>query len=512
MFRKILMTLSIVSVITGPWGCTNAGSIVPDEAAKSPALPDAAGFAGKPSGNVDTKEAPPGFAAPRAVGGAISAIPSVTPSTWSEFFNPAPPLALGERINSWSGTGVPGTYLLCTNTGTTDRTWRFDGKVWSVVYTGPGDILRTSGNTILLFKSGSKSEDFIPVSTDGGLTWTAKYPTPQKTTGGLKPGSVLASTDYIYWADINAVFKTTDKGQTYSEEPCPVGIITSLTRARNNDLVAVGIDSSGKVRTARQKAGGTSWQIIDTPVPLSSAATGASGVMVSGYPERDSVIVTVSTKDGNSGVWITNWDSSKWARVDIGNPVNQGIGISTLPSTMGNADEGFGVTYICDQNSIVRIRGNATQSERINIPTNLGVTSVLWFAQTFVDAGTGAISPNNINIGVDIDGDGKIEKILSYRDSLNGAVTAVKASFMTPSSAVVNWIAVSGATNYAVFVSTNRQTNYYTAVNDPGIIIKYNPGDTMAWISGLSTSNYYVTVWAIGPVTSFYGSTRLTVN
>jgi hypothetical protein len=140
----------------------------------------------------------------------------------------------------------------------------------------------------------------------------------------------------------------------------------------------------------------------------------------------------------------------------------------------------------------------------------LGVTSILWFAQTSVDAGAGAISPVNVNIGVDTDGDDKIEKILNYRDSINVTITGVTASFITTSSAVVNWNAIPGAMIYAIFVSLNKQTSYYTAVNDPRFTIKYNPGDTMAWISGLSSSSYYISVWAIYPVTSFYGYTRLT--
>jgi len=118
-----------------------------------------------------------------------------------------------------------------------------------------------------------------------------------------------------------------------------------------------------------------------------------------------------------------------------------------------------------------------------------------------------------MNIGVDTDGDDKIEKILNYRDNMNVAVTGVTASFIPTSSAVVNWNAIPeapDAINYAVFVSLNKQTSYYTAVNDPGITIKYNSGDTMAWISGLSSSSYYISVWAIYPVTSFYGFTKFT--
>jgi hypothetical protein len=227
-------------------------------------------------------------------------------------------------------------------------------------------------------------------------------------------------------------------------------------------------------------------------------------------------MVTVRTRDGNSGVWTCNWDGVLWARIDGGNRVNQGIGISNNSGAVGNADEGNGVTFICDENSIVRIRGYGNQADRINIPSSLGVTSVLFFSQTFVDSGgaghLGSAGPININIGVDTDSDGKIEKFLNYHDTLNCAVTGVTGSFITQSSAVINWTPLSDATDYSVFVSTTKQTNYYTAVNDPGIVIKYKPGDTVAWVSGLTSPNYYVTVWAMSPVTSFYGSYKLSNN
>jgi hypothetical protein len=229
-------------------------------------------------------------------------------------------------------------------------------------------------------------------------------------------------------------------------------------------------------------------------------------------------MITVRTRDGNSGAWTCNWDGSVWTRIDGGNRVNQGIGISNNSGAVGNSDEGNGITFICEETSIVRVRGYGTQADRITIPAYFGVTSVLYFTQTFVDSGgaghLGSAGPININIGVDTDADGKIEKFLNYHDTLNCAVTGVTASYINPdqSSAVINWTAMPDATDYAVFVSATKQTNYYTAVNDSGIVIKHKPGDTVAWVSGLTSQNPFVTVWAISPVTSFFGSARVTVE
>jgi hypothetical protein len=531
MFRKVLTVLSMICVITVLFsGCTIVGPIGPkgDTGSVGPQGPAGAtgptgplgptGLQGPAGATGATGPAGPlGPAGAKGDTGAVGpAGASAVITNWKELFNPASPLAPGEHINSWSDTGISGSYLLSTNTGMTDRTWRFDGKAWSVVNTGPGDVLKITGTTIYLLKTGMKGGNTFPVSTDGGLTWTEKYPAPPTAVGGLQRWGVSITTAVIVWVDVNIVYKTVDKGKTWSEEPCPIGIMTSVKRSANGDLVAVGIDNSGKVRVARQKVGQNTWQVVETPIPLSSAATYAEGVNQLSYPARDGMIIAVQTKDGNSGVWTCDWNGSKWTRIDGGNWVNQGIGISNNGGAVGNTDEGNGVTFVCDLDSIVRIRGYGNQSDRINVPSSLDVTSVLAMFSTFVEPGVGGnlgtAGPINVNIGVCTDADGKIEKIINYLDTLNCAVTGLSASFIAQSSAVVNWTPLSGATNYAVFVSTTKQTNYYTAVNDPGIIIKYKPGDSVAWVSGLSSSSYHITVWAIDPVTSFYGYAKFTNN
>jgi hypothetical protein len=534
MFPKILAILSILCVVALLFGgCTIVGPVGPkgDTGSVGPQGPagtiGATGPAG-PKGDTGSvgpqgptgpqgPAGPIGAAGPKGDTGAVGpAGASAVITNWKELFNPAPPLAPGEHINNWQSAGTTGSYILCTNTGTTDRTWRFDGKTWSVVYTGPGDYCKNSGNIIYLFKTGAKGGDTFPVSIDGGLTWTEKYPTPPKAVGSLKSWGINVTTSTIYWVDVNAVYKTVDKGQNWAEEPCPVGQIWCIKRTANGDIEVAGIDNSGKVRVARQKVGQNTWQVVETPIPLSSPATYAEGVMQLGYPTRNGGLFTVRTKDGDSGVWICDWDNPFWIRIDGGNRVNQGIGISNNTGAVGNTDEGNGVTFVCDQDSVVRIRGYGNQADRIAIPSNLGVNSVILLSSTFTEPGVGgnlgAAGPINLPIGVDTDGDGKIEKALVYLDTLNCAVTGVGASFIAQSSAVVNWTPLAGATNYAVFVSTTKQTNYYTAVNDPGIIIKYKPGDSVAWVSGLSSSSYHITVWAIDPVTSFYGYTKITNN
>ena len=463
----------------------------------------------------------PGATGPAGPQGPIGPTGTVEAAfNWTDFFPVSPPLLDGEHINSWSGTGVSGSYLLCTNTGTNDRVLRFDGIKWSPVHTTPGDETLVGSSAVYLFKTGSKAGDTFAVSLDNGKTWTDGYPTPPGANGGLQYSAVNVSGTTIVWADINTIYKSSDKGQNWSAEPCPIGTITSLARASNGDAAAVGIDSSGKVHAARQKSGETVWQVISSVVPFASTATYATCTMALKYPDRDAVIVTGATKSGNSGVFTCDWSGSTWTRLDmqtISNcKVDKAIGISTNGQTSVTVEEGSGIIYVCCPDSIMRFRGFNNPPEKITIPSNWGVSAILWFAPTFTDAGPGSISPINVNIGVDTDGDGKIEKILNYPDLENSQVQGVTASYLpnSTSSAVVSWNILSTASNapffnYAIFVNTTKQTNYFTAVNSPGITIKYNKGDTIAWISGLSAPSYYVTVWAIYPVTSFYGATVL---
>jgi hypothetical protein len=524
----ILATLSLVAVLlagcavsAGPAGPTGPAGPQGSAGATGPAGPKGDTGSIGPQGPAGATGAtgsagPAGATGPAGAAGATGATgpggASAVVSDWKEFFNPTPPLEANEHINNYSNTGVTGAYLLYTNTGTTDRIWRFDGKAWSVVYTGPADYGRVTGTTIIAFKTGSKGGDTFLVSLDGGLTWTTKYPMPPKAVGPLQDwGQLITATDILV-ADVNVVFKSVDKGQTWTEQPCPVGAIMGMKRAGNSDINVVGIDSSGKVRAARQKANTNTWTVVDTPIPLSSAATHAEAVMQLGYPTRDGLLVTVSTKDGNSGLWSWFYNTATWTRIDGGNMVNQGTAISNATGAVGTTEEGNGMTYVVDQNSIVRVRGVSNQADRITIPSTLGVKQIMWMGTTFVDTGAAASAPVNAPCGVDTDGDGKTEKVLVYRDSLNCAVTGVTATYLAPSSLVVNWAPLIGATNYAVFVNNVKQTNYYTAVNGPGISVNYKPGDTVAWVNGLSSTTGYVSVWAISPVTSFCGGMTFTVN
>ena len=391
----------------GPTGPTGLAGAVGTVGPAGPAGP--AGAAGATGATGATGPAgATGATGPAGPAGATGATGpaglSAVTTNWVDFFNPAPPLDVGEHITNELGTG--GVYYLSTTTATTDRLWRFDGKTWALVFTGPVDKIAPTGAYVFLLKSGSKAGSFINYSTDSGLTFTSKLPTPPDATGSAQFWGLLANTGpTLLYADVNAVYKTADKGVTWIKQSCPIGTITSIKRAGNNDVNAVGIDSSGKVRFARQLANSDTWTVIDTPIPLSSAATFATGLMALGYPTRNGALVTASTVNGDSGLWEYFYDNPGWIRIDGGNAVNQGTAASNNTGALGNTDEGNGNTYIVDgTSSIVRLKGVLTQSERITIPSSIG--SIIFMATSAVDYGTAASSTVNLPCGICTDGDG----------------------------------------------------------------------------------------------------------
>ena len=526
--RKFMSIFAFVSMIvllftsctgaTGPAGPAGPAGAVGAVGPAGPAGPaGAAGAAGATGatgaiGATGATGATGPAGAVGATGPAGLAGTSAVTSNWVDFFNPAPPLDANEHITTFS-LAAP-MYFLATTSPTTERVWRFDGKAWSVIFTGAVDKINSSGTNVYLLKTGSKAGSYINVSTDSGLTF-AKYPAPPDAIGSLQFWGFIAtgtaSAITIRYADVNAVYKTTDKGVTWARQSCPIGTIVSMKTAGNSDTNAIVIDSAGKVRFARQMANTDTWTVIDAPIPLTSAGTYANGLMALGYPTRNAVLVSVSTVNGDSGLWEYFYDNPGWFRIDGGNAVNQGTASSNGTGAIGTAEEGNGVTYVVDgTTSIVRIRGVMSQADRITIPSSIG--TIIWMTTSFVDTGAAASSTLNLPCGICTDGDGKAEKFMVYRDSLNQAVTGVKASFIAPSSMVVTWNAMPTALDYKVFVSKSKQTNYYTAASDPGISINYTPGSTVAWVNGLSSTSYYVTVWATSPVTSFYGSTTFTIS
>jgi hypothetical protein len=349
-------------------------------------------------------------------------------------------------------------------------------------------------------------------SKDNDSTWTATILPPPDAVAYLKTYLFLQNVQSLLWGGTDKIWKTNDSGATWTAYNCPIGKVSCILKAGNKDLVASGIDAAGKVRVARSiyvndATYGNTWIDVTTPAPLSSAATDTTSHFTLGYPTGNAVglVVEPVTAGGDSGAWRWSFSTGSWTRIDNGNQVNQGVSATNYQSTTGTPEEGNGVNFILDETTLVRRRGDMICTDRIPGPTGLYKFTL----------GQSAVSNANGTATLQVlgctDGDGKAEKIFVYTDNLVQVVSGVKSTLIAPTSMVVNWTTLPYATNYAVFVSKVKQTNYYTAISDPGIVVNYTPGAAVAWVSGLSSPNYYVTVWATNPVTSFYGSTAFTM-
>jgi hypothetical protein len=325
----------------------------------------------------------------------------------------------------------------------------------------------------------------------------------------------LHNAQAFLWGDVNRISKTTDNGTTWKVIPCGIGKVTSIKRAANGDIIASGIDSAEKIRAARSKylndaTYGDNWEVIAAPVPVSSPAIDTSSHFTLTYPARNGVIAFGTTTAGDSGIWM--WyvtpPSTSWTRIDKGNPLNQGLSGTNANSSVGTTEEGNGVSYFLDESSIVRLRGRMEFADRIIGPHGVTFTYMM---PAFVSPPTPASGPVTLVCLGDNDRDGVSEKIYLYTDTLNRSVTGVAVSAISSNSAIVSWSSLPNATNHVAFVSRNKQTNYYTAVSDAGVSIKYTEGTPTAAVSGLSPdTDYYVNVWANVPVTSFSGHSTFT--
>jgi hypothetical protein len=109
------------------------------------------------------------------------------------------------------------------------------------------------------------------------------------------------------------------------------------------------------------------------------------------------------------------------------------------------------------------------------------------------------------------DGDTKAEEVLIYRDALNCAVSGLAISNLLPSQTSVGWAPMDTASKYLFVVSTKKQSNFYSAKSDPGLIVSHRANETTAYAGNLlPNTTYYASVWAINQASSFMGGLTFT--
>ncbi len=350
---------------------------------------------------------------------------------------------------------------------------------------------------------GDTMTGYIWRSLDGGQLWGL-----QKTLSPAGPpgawlitgiGSLLLAgdtEDEVYYSENNGFSWET---QAISD----IGRITSLAQADNGDLLASGIDDEGAAWIARRLEGAAVWKTLDEPVPLDEA----EWVLVAfayDYADTGRVVATGVDDDDDAGLWSWTFGASDdWLRLDADTygsddaTVSIASGLLAAPG-VGNEDEGYGMLYVADSRTsdgLTRVRGSMETSELLKAPVS---PSGLYFSGVWASpAQVGNVTLYTIS--EDAYGEAGI---YTYSDGLNTSGTVTYSS-LTESSVSINWSALSKATRYRVFITEGQALDslYTGAVADYTGARTYLDADSL-----LPDTEYYVSVWADSPVSSFrYG-------
>jgi hypothetical protein len=388
----------------------------------------------------------------------------------------------------------PGSVFITTdNAGdTVDAIWRFDGTNWERVFTesiyGAADMIDRSADGTTLFAYTTAAASTIYRSTDDGQTWAPLVgsPTAQNVFLALSATNVMAG-------GTGAIYTSPNGGVLWFTRTCAIGTITSLAVAPNGDLLA-----GGTTGVARSTNGGVTWTPVAVASPLDTTTLAVFG---SDYVTSGTIYVTGTDTGADAGVWSwTFGTSTAWTRIDGtdpfdatagGNPedVNNGVGIVAAPDYTAVTDAGM--IYVADGSAagegVSRIKGNRTVAEQM--PDAGNTFNGLWVAP-----GTNSNTLWTIA--------GNVIRTYTDRLAVSGSGVTVAQPVGT-TTATISWNPLTGATSYWVVVSNvAAQTNIYTATG--GIMTAVAAPTTTLNALGLTpATKYFVSVWALTPVSSF---------
>ncbi len=380
--------------------------------------------------------------------------------------------------------------------GSNTSIFRYYGGVWERVNQGTtNNMVRVSptyatDKAVMLATNGSAAA--ILISTNNANSFTAM---------ASAPGSIVLPADAVYSllplssstvvVGSAAGIITTNTSSYWWVESSPFGAgytVTDIRQASNGDLLAVA-QNGATVKAAKSIDGGASWTVFTAS--LTSTSTNAFIAPAADYAATGNVFLAV---DG--GVYRATATATSWTLVDGGGLV-AAAGLITTPGGPGSSAEGSGMVYMTDGNTLStarvgRIRGLSTTAETV-----LPVGSVTTY---FLSLAAAPATVGNVQLFAV----GNDAKIYTYTDTLNVAGSGVAVSAVTQTTATVKWNKLTSATAYQVFVSATAQNNFYTAASDAGITVAVNSTTQTATVSGLiPNTQYYVSVWASTPVSSF---------
>jgi len=351
-------------------------------------------------------------------------------------------------------------------------------------------------------------------SLDKGQTWRQQL---SLNPAGAFTAWLVVSANTQLIAQGGNIYQTTTNGVVWFTRVVSA-TITSLTDvkvASNGDYLVAGTDG-GSIWLGRSTDGGLTWSAFDTN------KTGTAGYVTAAtdYATSNNVFFT-----GNAGsIWRGAFASTTtWKQVD-GTPtgalasgittdtVANGNAILAAAGGPGNSSEGTGMVYVTDNTAatgVDRVRGSALYAELLAKSTIS--FSGLWMGSNSV----GSVALYTI---------GSDAKIYTYTDTMNKAGTGVAISAVTAHSAIISWAAMANATSYFVAVSPIAPiTSAYALASafdltEEGYIVTANTSISTNQLNTIfaldSVTTYYVSVWAVAPVSSFMfgGTASFTTN
>jgi hypothetical protein len=389
---------------------------------------------------------------------------------------------------------------------------------------------------------------YLSYSTDAGQTWKTQTSAIGSSNGTIDQINSLlvvdGNTQYVgsnlsVVAESSRIIKSTTNGAGNILNPAwsevilkniaaatLTGAVTEISVASNGDLVAVVTDPAFTYVFKSTDAGAT-WKGLSDPTTaldatLPASSTGAFVDPAADYATTGNIFVTLNAggvyrypSTALAVVGSTHNDTIAsafgWQRVDGASyDANGAVGAAitnngevVAAGGPGDAAEGSGMVYATDSSGatqgVSRIRGLSTQAEALLGPVTF---TGLWASSNVV---------GNVQLWT-IDNGSTTKALYTYVDTLNvagGAVTAVATGVTT---GTISWTALANATNYKVVVNDVKQNVLYSAVTGysmtTGVIdfpvVSYTAGTLTATVNHLvSNTTYYVSVWAITPVSSF---------
>jgi len=441
-------------------------------------------------------------------------------------------------------------FLSVYGNGTNTSLWRNDGN-WERVYyksTQLFNMVRVSpayATDKVVFLALFASTNALQYSTDNGHTFKSQIVQPGATVGPAQGVASLyvkdAQTQFVGtgapWTT-SSICKTANNGFIWSVVTVTglAANVIDIKAAPNGDLFAAATSGAGAVNVAKSTDSGATWATLKVPGSTTTVATlpvVAGFVYVApaaDYATSGNIFLTTSAgglyrypgTDATLAYYVNGW-----YRVDNATPyptyaVAGASGIVTAPGGPGSSVEGSGMVYATDSSAgvgvVARERGLLTNGvERIPGAAASGVVSPfvgLW-------ASSGATA-GNVQLWT-IGNNGTNVTLFTYIDTLGIPGTGVAISnlvttqtpFFWPlytSQCTVTWNALPNATDYGVFVNVIQQKNLFTAAT-AGAAVAYTAGAVTANITGMTPgTTYYVSVWAISPVSSFLFGGSTTIN